>query len=93
MLWYLDTPPLSKAGAYPENLARPSIIGTLAKHGYVGNDEVARLMVSKPDFVVADIAGEGIDWMRGPGKAANIWLAENYRLDATFGHTLIYRLR
>ena len=93
VLWYLDTPPLSKAGAYPENLARPAIINTLAKRGYVGNDEVSRLMASKPDYVVADIDGEGVDWAHGPGKAASAWLAENYRLDATFGHTLIYRLR
>lgn len=91
VLWYLDARQLSRAGVHPDNLARRAIIDTLAKHGYVGPDEVGRLMALHPDFVVTDAAGKGQAWVRADGKAVDRWLAANYRRDAQFGDVLIYR--
>lgn len=89
--WYLDAPQLSKAGVQPENIARPAIVGPLAAHGYVGNDELGRIMALRPDFVVTDTAGKGIGWVRAAGRPVDGWLAANYRLDAQFGDVLVYR--
>lgn len=91
--WYLDAPELSRAGVHPDNLARRAIIDTLAAHGYVGNDEVGRLMAMRPQFVVTDGGGKGLAWVRADGKPIDAWLASNYREDAQFGDVLIYRRR
>lgn len=93
VLWYLDTPQLSRAGVHPDNLARRAIIDTLAAHGYVGNDEVARLMASRPSFVVTDAGGKGLAWVRADGKPIDAWLAANYHLAAKFDDVLVYRRR
>ncbi|MEQ1499351.1 MAG: glycosyltransferase family 39 protein [Novosphingobium sp.] len=89
--WYLDAPQLSKAGVQPENIARPAIIGPLAKAGYVGSDEIGRLMAMRPDFVVTDGQGKGLAWMRATGRPVDQWLAQNYELEAQFGDVLVYR--
>lgn len=89
--WYLDAPPLSRAGVQPENIARPPIVGPLAAHGYVGPDEVGRLMVQRPDFVVTDGRGKGLAWMRASGRPVDSWLAANYLPDARFGDVIVYR--
>lgn len=89
--WYLDQPPLSKAGTQPENIARPEIIDPLVRANYIGPDEVGRLMQMKPDFVVTDAAGKGQTWMRGTGKPVDQWLARHYVLAAQFGDVLVYR--
>ena len=91
VLWYLDAPQLSRAGVHPDNLARRAIIDTLAAHGYVGPDEVARLMALRPRFVVTDASGKGLAWVRTDGKPADAWLATNYRQDAQYGDVLVYR--
>lgn len=93
VLWYLDAPQLSRAGVHPDNLARRAIIDTLAAHGYVGHDEVARIMALRPRFVVTDAGGKGLAWVRADGKPVDPWLAANYRLDAKFGDVLVYRRR
>ena len=89
--WYLDAPPLSRAGVQPENIARPAIVGPLAERGYVGRDEVGRLMALLPDFVVTDTAGKGYAWMRATGRPVDQWLAQHYSLEAQFGDVLVYR--
>lgn len=89
--WYLDAPQLSRAGVQPENIARPAIVGPLAAHGYVGPDEVGRLMAMVPDFVVTDAAGKGIEWMRATGRPVDQWLIRHYMLAARFGDVLVYR--
>lgn len=89
--WYLDAPQLSKAGVQPENIARPAIVGPLAEHGYVGPDEVGRLMAMLPTFVVTDAKGKGLEWMRATGRPVDLWLAQHYGLDAQFGDVLVYR--
>lgn len=91
--WYLDAPQLSRANVHPDNLARRAIIDTLAGHGYVGRDEVGRLMALRPQFVVTDAGGKGLAWVRADGKPVDGWLAANYREDAQFGDVLIYRRR
>ncbi|MBB4859936.1 4-amino-4-deoxy-L-arabinose transferase-like glycosyltransferase [Novosphingobium chloroacetimidivorans] len=91
--WYLDAPQLSRAGVHPDNLARRAIIDTLAAHGYVGPDEVGRLMTLRPEFVVTDAGGKGLAWVRADGKPVDAWLAASYREDAQFGDVLIYRRR
>lgn len=91
ILWYLDAPQLSRAGVHPDNLARRAIIDTLAQHGYVGADEVGRLMALRPRFVATDGGGKGLAWVRADGKPVDAWLASNYRLDARYGDVLIYR--
>jgi 4-amino-4-deoxy-L-arabinose transferase-like glycosyltransferase len=93
VLWYLDAPQLSRAGVHPDNLARPAIIDTLAAHGYVGRDEVGRLIALKPQFVVTDAGGKGLAWVRADGKPVDLWLAANYGLDARFEDVLVYRRR
>jgi 4-amino-4-deoxy-L-arabinose transferase-like glycosyltransferase len=92
-LWYLDAEQLSRAGVHPDNLARRAIIDTLAKHHYVGPDEVARLMALRPRFVITDAEGKGLAWVRADGKPIDHWLAANYRRDAQFGDVLVYRRR
>lgn len=89
--WYLDTPPLSKAGVQPENIGRPPIVGPLARAGYVGPDEVGRLMQARPDFVVTDAKGKGLTWMRAAKPETEAWLAQNYEIDAQFDDVLVYR--
>ncbi|MFC0590836.1 ArnT family glycosyltransferase [Novosphingobium aquiterrae] len=89
--WYLDAPQLSKVGVQPENIARPPIASPLAAHGYIGRDEVGRLLVLKPDFVVTDAKGKGIEWLRATGQPVDAWLADNYRRDAQFGDVVVYR--
>ena len=89
--WYLDDAPLSKAGVQPENIARPAIVGPLAAHGYVGPDEIARLMQLKPDFIVTDAHGKGQAWLRETEKPIDAWMAQNYELEAQFGDVLVYR--
>jgi 4-amino-4-deoxy-L-arabinose transferase-like glycosyltransferase len=91
--WYLDAAQLSRAGVHPDNLARHAIIDTLASHGYVGPDEVGRLMALRPTFVVTDGGGKGFAWVRADGKPIAAWLATNYRRDARFGDVLVYRRR
>lgn len=91
--WYLDAPQLSRAGVHPDNLARRAIIDTLAAHGYVGGDEVGRLMALRPRFVVTDAGGKGLAWVRADHKPVDAWLFANYRQDARFGDVLIYRRR
>ncbi|WP_159870446.1 glycosyltransferase family 39 protein [Novosphingobium sp. 9U] len=91
--WYLDAPQLSRAGVHPDNLARRAIIDTLAAHGYVGPDEVGRLIALKPQFVVTDADGKGVAWVRADGKPVEAWLDTNYRVDAQFGDVVIYRRR
>lgn len=91
--WYLDAPQLSRAGVHPDNLARRAIIETLAAHGYVGQDEVGRLMTLRPEFLVTDAGGKGLAWVRADGKPVDAWLAAHYREDAQFGDVLIYRRR
>jgi hypothetical protein len=93
VLWYLDAPQLSRAGVHPDNLARRAIIDTLAANGYVGHDEVGRLMAVRPLFVVTDAGGKGLAWVRADGKAIDPWLAVYYRQDAQFGDVLVYRRR
>ncbi|MCK9543853.1 MAG: glycosyltransferase family 39 protein [Novosphingobium sp.] len=89
--WYLDAPQLSRAGVHPNNLAPGPIIGTLAKQGYVGADELDRVIRSLPDFIVTDGKGVGVDWVRQSGKPIDSWLAAHYRLDARFGDVIVYR--
>lgn len=89
--WYLDTPQLSKAGVQPENIGRPAIAGPLAKAGYIGPDEIDRLMQLRPDFIVTDAKGKGIGWMRAAKPAVDAWIAHNYELDAQFDDVLVYR--
>lgn len=89
--WYLDAPQLSPAGVHPDNLGRPSIMDPLAEHGYASRDELRRLMMLKPDYVITDAKGIGIDWVRAAGKPVDTWLAANYRLDARFSDVLVYR--
>ncbi len=91
--WYLDAPQLSRAGVHPDNLARRAIIDTLARHRYVGPDEVGRLMALRPQFVITDAGGKGLGWMRADGRPADAWLAANYRLGRQFGDVLVYRRR
>jgi 4-amino-4-deoxy-L-arabinose transferase-like glycosyltransferase len=92
-LWYLDAPQLSRAGVHPDNLARRVIIDTLAAHGYVGHDEVGRLMALRPRFVITDAGGKGLTWVRADGKPIDAWLAAHYRREARFGDVLVYRRR
>ncbi|MET1756328.1 glycosyltransferase family 39 protein [Novosphingobium sp. RD2P27] len=91
--WYLDAPQLSRASVHPDNLARRAIIDTLAADGYVGHDEVARLMSLRPEFVITDARGKGIAWVREDGKDVDRWLTAHYRNDAQFGDVLVYRRR
>jgi len=93
VLWYLDAPELSRAGVHPDNLARRAIIDTLAAHGYVGHDEVGRLMAMRPQFLVTDASGKGLAWVRKDGKPIDDWLATHYYRDAQFGDVLVYRRR
>lgn len=92
-LWYLNAPQLSRAGVHPDNLARRAIIDTLAAHGYVGPDEVARLMALQPRFVITDAQGRGLAWVRADGKPIDAWLASHYRRDAQFDDVVVYRRR
>lgn len=89
--WYLDAPQLSKAGVQPENIARPPIVGPLADHGYVGKDEVGRIMAMVPDFVVTDAKGKGHEWIAAARPDIDAWLKANYRLDARYGDVVVYR--
>lgn len=89
--WYLDAPQLSKAGVQPENIARPPIVGPLAERGYVGKDEVGRIMAMVPDFVVTDAKGKGREWIVAARPDIDAWLETNYRLDARFGDVVVYR--
>jgi len=89
--WYLDAPQLSRAGVHPDNLARHAIIDTLAAHGYVGHDEVGRLMHTIPQFVVTDAGGKGLAWVRDDGKPIDAWLAGHYQRAVRFGDVLVYR--
>ena len=89
--WYLDDAPLSKAGVQPENIGRPPIAGPLAEHGYIGPDEIGRLMQLKPDFIVTDAKGKGQAWLRATETPIDAWLAQNYELEAQFGDVLVYR--
>lgn len=93
VLWYLDTPQLSRAGVHPDGLARRVIIDALAEHGYVGPDELGRVMDLRPEFLVTDAGGKGLAWVRADGRPIDAWLAANYRQDARFGDVLIYRRR
>jgi 4-amino-4-deoxy-L-arabinose transferase-like glycosyltransferase len=93
VLWYLDAPQLSRAGVHPDGLARRVIIDALAAHGYVGPDELGRVMASRPDFVVTDAGGKGVAWVRADGRPVDAWLTANYRPDARFGDVLLYRRR
>jgi 4-amino-4-deoxy-L-arabinose transferase-like glycosyltransferase len=52
VLFYLDQPPLSRAGTQPDNLFRPEIMGPLQQAGYVGPDEFGRLLALRPRYVV-----------------------------------------
>ena len=89
--WYLDAPQLSKAGVQPENIARSAIAGPLANAGYIGPDEIDRLMQLRPDFIVSDAKGKGITWVRDAKPAVDAWIAHNYELDAQFGDVVVYR--
>lgn len=89
--WYLDAPQLSKAGVQPENIARPPIVGPLAERGYVGKDEVGRIMALVPDFVVTDAKDKGREWIVAARPDIDAWLTTNYRLDARFGDVVVYR--
>ena len=89
--WYLDAPQLSKAGVQPENLGRAPIAGPLAKASYIGPDEIERIMLLRPDFIVTDAKAKGIAWVRSAKPEVDVWLARNYELDAQFGDVLIYR--
>ncbi|MGB7654677.1 MAG: hypothetical protein WBL74_04270, partial [Novosphingobium sp.] len=89
--WYLDAPQLSKAGVQPENIGRPPIAGPLARAGYIGPDEIERLMQQRPDFIVSDAKGKGITWLRSAKPGVDVWLAHNYELDAQFGDVIVYR--
>jgi 4-amino-4-deoxy-L-arabinose transferase-like glycosyltransferase len=89
--WYLDDAPLSKAGVQPENIGRPPIVGPLAEEGYVGPDEIGRLMQLRPDFIVTDAKGKGQAWLRETEKPIDAWMAQNYELEAQFGDVLVYR--
>lgn len=89
--WYLDAPQLSKAGVQPENIGRPPIVGPLVKAGYIGPDEIERLMQLRPDFIVSDAKGKGIAWMRAAKPAVDAWLALNYEFDAQFDDVIVYR--
>jgi hypothetical protein len=91
VLWYLGSRQLSPAGVHPDNLARRAIIDTLTSHGYVGGDEIGRIMRELPDFVVTDAGGRGLGWLKGDGRPVEVWLAANYRLDGRFGDVLVYR--
>jgi 4-amino-4-deoxy-L-arabinose transferase-like glycosyltransferase len=93
VLWYLDAPQLSRAGVHPDGLARRVIIDALAAHGYVGRDELGRVLVSRPQFVVTDAGGKGLAWIRADGRPVDAWLAQNYRKDSQFGDVIVYRRR
>ncbi|GFM30982.1 glycosyltransferase family 39 protein [Novosphingobium sp. PY1] len=89
-LFYLDTPPLSRAGVYPSNLSRKAIIDTLADHDYVGHDEIGRIMASTPRFIVTDSMGRGRAWVRDAGRDIDGWLGARYRLARRMGQVEIY---
>jgi hypothetical protein len=91
VLWYLDAGQVSRAGVHPNNLAPGPILRTLTEEGYVGPDELGRVMASAPDYVVTDAKGVGLDWVRGSGKPVDGWLAANYREVRTFGDVIVYR--
>lgn len=93
VLWYLDAPQLSRAGVHPDGLARRVIIDALAKHGYVGPDELGRVMAMRPQFLVTDAGGKGLAWVRADGRPVDAWLAAHYRKDAQFGDVLVFRRR
>ncbi len=91
VLWYLDADQVSRAGVHPNNLAPGPILRTLTAEGYVGPDELGRVMASRPDYVVTDAKGVGLDWVRASGKPVDVWLAANYSVARTFGDVIIYR--
>ena len=93
VLWYLDAPQLSRAGVHPDGLARRVIIDALAAHGYVGPDELGRVMAVRPQFLVTDAGGKGLAWVRADGRPVDAWLAAHYRQDARCGDVLVYRRR
>ncbi len=72
VLFYLDQPPLSRAGTQPDNLVRRPIIGPLEAAGYVPPEEFARLVKLAPRYVVTDADGSvfyatgqnGVDFRR-----------------------------
>lgn len=91
VLWYLDANQVSRAGVHPNNLAPGPILRTLAAEGYVGPDELGRVMASRPDYVVTDAKGVGLDWVRASGKPVDAWLAANYGEVRKFGDVIVYR--
>jgi hypothetical protein len=69
------------------------IIDALAAHGYVGPDELGRVMAMRPQFLVTDAGGKGLAWVRADGRPVDAWLATNYHQDARYGDVLVYRRR
>lgn len=91
VLWYLDAGQVSRAGVHPNNLAPGPILRTLTAEGYVGPDELGRVMTSAPDYVVTDAKGVGLDWVRRSGKPVDAWLGANYGEVKRFGDVIVYR--
>ncbi|MEO1968584.1 MAG: glycosyltransferase family 39 protein [Sphingomonadaceae bacterium] len=77
--WYLNITPISPVATHPTNLVRQSIVNTLESAHYVSDNELERVMNSKPRFIIQ--AAKNIPfYLGGFGQSYALWRDRNYDL-------------
>ena len=79
-LLYLEETPLARAGAHPDNIVRPEVIGPLERAGYARPQEFERVMRSEPRYVITVRAGAPAYLGEPRASALKQFLADRYEL-------------
>ena len=100
--WYLDKKPLSRI-LQPGNFGNRFVMAPLVAAGYVGQDELGRILAARPTYLVTKLHRNGSPvpvYARGDEYAVHDLLADHYRLFYDTSSltppgepTLIYKLR
>ena len=87
--WYLGEPPVTWMAAHPDNIARQPILDALVAAGRVPPDILARVMESRPAFIVTNGTLALPDFL--PRPAFDDYLAENYGEFFRDGDVVVWR--
>lgn len=100
--WYLERMPMSFI-LHPNDLTNRDVMAPLIAAGYVGQDELGRILALRPTYLVTKLHRDGNPvppYARGDDYAVHDLLADHYRLfydDRSLSPpgrpTLIYKLR